>query len=124
MKPYITKWWFDFLNKIQILLKTPELNTSQNMKSNPNASKTIINENPNNAAKKAEFVQLIMDLESDKITETDLRLDQLEILIKYYDTENNKLEEHIKNQENMVKELNLKLNKKYEKAIKLKMNNL
>ena len=124
MKPFVSTWWSSFINKIYILLKPPESNESKNIEVTPQIEKVVANKVQNNATKKAEFVQLIMDLESGKITETDLQLHQLEMLIKYYDMENNQLEKHIKDQENLVKNLNLKLNKKYEKAIKMKMNSL
>lgn len=69
---------------------------------------------------KKKFVELITKFSTGKVKETDLTMDEIKILTKYYKQENLKLDKTIEKQKSKINELNLELNRAYEKAIKLK----
>ena len=110
--------WNKIINKIKVVFwhAKPEMSQGDNTLNNDS-----INEIKESYEKeKKKFAELVIKLESGNITEMDLEMYELKILTQYYEQENSKLDKIIENQNRKINELNLELNRVYEKAIKLK----
>lgn len=75
----------------------------------------------NNDEAKQKFVELVRKFNAREIEEKDLTPEEKEQLTKYYENKNKELDKRIENQKNVLENLNLKLNRYYEKVMKLKV---
>lgn len=74
----------------------------------------------NNEEAKKKFVELVRKFNAREIEEKDLTEEEIDQLTKYYENRNKELDEQIESQKRTLEELNAKLNRYYNKVMKLK----
>ena len=108
--------WNKFCNKLKILLWNKKFDNIKTV--NTSLDNNEINEKYEIEKKK--FVELVTKFNDGNKKGNDLSIDEIKILIKYYEQENKKLDRIIEKQNRKINGLNLELNKVYQKAINLK----
>ncbi|MBE5812417.1 MAG: hypothetical protein E7314_02025 [Clostridiales bacterium] len=123
MVKYNEKFFTRILNRIKLFFNKNKMEQITNKEI---VTENIIESNADNKndnyEQKQRFVQLITKFEANEITKDELSLKEIEQLIKYYENKNDELDKKISSQKNILQNLNIKLNRTYERAIKLKQN--
>lgn len=74
----------------------------------------------NNDESKQKFVELVIKFNAREIEEKDLSAEEKEQLTKYYEDKNKELDKQIEDKKKILKNINSKINRYYEKTMKLK----